>query len=141
MYLIEFTVLVSIIFWLPTMYNVLKYRKTWWNNDKISIYRNCNGTAFFVDLIKTSTVQSCGLFNCSHCPQALNIKNLDDLCQQFGSTKHGPHLRSKMFEIWIIYQQNFCINKIWIFGFSTKKSVYWIDDVWAYGCLNRYTLG
>ena len=30
---------------LLTMYNVLKYRKTWWKNDKISIYWNRNGTA------------------------------------------------------------------------------------------------
>ena len=41
------------------MYNVLKYRKTCWNNNKFNkqeLKRNCNGTAFFVNLIKTSTV-------------------------------------------------------------------------------------
>ena len=45
---------------LQTMYNVLTYRKTWWNNDKNTIYRNRNATAtkpnFFVNLIRTSTV-------------------------------------------------------------------------------------
>jgi len=30
---------------LQTMYNVLNYRKTWWNNDKIAIYRNRSVTA------------------------------------------------------------------------------------------------
>ena len=30
---------------LQTMYNVLKYRKSWWNKDEISIYRNRNETA------------------------------------------------------------------------------------------------
>ena len=39
-----------------TMSNAIKYRKTWWNNNKISIYRNRNGTGFFVNLITTSTV-------------------------------------------------------------------------------------
>ena len=41
---------------LQTMYNVLKYRKTWWNKDRISIYRNRNGTWFYANLIMTSTV-------------------------------------------------------------------------------------
>ena len=30
---------------LKTMYNVLKCRKTWWNNDELSIYRNRSATA------------------------------------------------------------------------------------------------
>ena len=33
---------------LKTMYNVLKYRKTWWNDNKISIYRNRNATAMSI---------------------------------------------------------------------------------------------
>ena len=30
---------------LQTMHNVLKYRRMWWNNDEISIYRNRSETA------------------------------------------------------------------------------------------------
>ena len=41
---------------LQTMYNVLKYHKIRWNNDKISIDRNRNGTGFSIHLIMTSTV-------------------------------------------------------------------------------------
>ena len=43
---------------LQTMFNALRYGKTWWNNDTISIYRNRNRTRFFVILIMTSTVQN-----------------------------------------------------------------------------------
>ena len=51
---------------LQTMYNVLKYSKTWWNNAKKLIYRNATATqpdfstGCFVNLIMTSTVV--GLF-------------------------------------------------------------------------------
>ena len=41
---------------LQTMFNVLKYRKTWWNYEDLLIYRNRNRTGNFVNLIMHSTV-------------------------------------------------------------------------------------
>ena len=38
------------------MYNVLKYRKTWEENDDISIYRYCTGTGNKFNVIICMTV-------------------------------------------------------------------------------------
>ena len=40
-----------------TIYNVLKYRKTWWENDDISIYRYRTGTGNKLNLIMHMTVR------------------------------------------------------------------------------------
>ena len=41
------------------MYNVLKYRKTWWNNDKNTIYRNRNAAATKPDFRQFNEDQYC----------------------------------------------------------------------------------
>ena len=51
---------------LQTMYNILKYCKTLWNNDTISICKNRNGTGFFFNLIMTSTVCTISCINVSY---------------------------------------------------------------------------
>ena len=56
---------------LQTMYNVLKYSKTWWENDDISIYRYRTGTGNKFNLIMRVTRNEntfvdrdeCGLLN------------------------------------------------------------------------------
>ena len=50
---------------LKTMYNVLEYRKTWWNNDNISIYRKGEQPHRNRKIIKFDYAQYC-TFDCNH---------------------------------------------------------------------------
>ena len=91
---------------LQTMYNVLKFSEKWWNNVKKSIYWNRNATAMQQQFCQFNNDQDCILDR-----SQWSLKT-------FWKIKHL-----------------LLMNKMPLLGrgLSKKKSVLYIDDVWAFG--------